>query len=94
MALKTISEDWIAGDHIFFRRIRSEPRPVWRVNGKHNEELGSLEVFERWNQICFFPWPETVISQSCLKDITELVETLNRERVVEKAEMAEDAPAV
>jgi hypothetical protein len=42
------------------------------------EFLGTVEVFERWHQYCFFPREDTVYSSECLDDIADFLRQLNK----------------
>ena len=39
-----------------------------------------MRWYGAWRQYCFFPYPETVFSAGCLKDVQEFIEALMAER--------------
>ena len=54
---------------------------VWRVvTEERNEVLGEIKWFSRWRKYAFFPAPETVYEDDCLKDIAEFIEQQMIER--------------
>jgi len=47
----------------------------WQVRPKDSfEPLGMVQWFNRWRKYCFFPAPDTVFEQDCLRDIAHFIE--------------------
>ena len=47
---------------------------VYAVHSKHHGDLlGIIKWYAPWRQYCFFPEPETVWSNSCLREIIDFV---------------------
>lgn len=45
---------------------------IWRVvSRRRGDVLGIVQWFGRWRQYSFFPEPNTVFNQGCLKDIAQ-----------------------
>ena len=58
-----------------------EKTNVWRVvTEERNEVLGEIKWLGRWRKYAFFPSPETVYEDDCLKDIAEFIEQQMIER--------------
>ena len=66
----------IEGKHILFVPGPAKPKTkTWWVVNKHDDiALGSIEWFARWRGYGFYPKPDTVYEQDCLRDIALFVE--------------------
>lgn len=68
------------GTHIRF--IEAPPKPktrVWRVINRHDEiPVGFVAWFGRWRKYAFYPKPETVFEQVCLREIAGFCERHTR----------------
>ena len=40
--------------------------------------LGTIEYYSPWHKFCYFPSPRTVFDDSCLQDIINFLNELNR----------------
>ena len=61
------------------------PRPgaithLFEVITRDGDLLGVIKWFGRWRQYSFFPEPETVFNNGCLRTITSNIEILNDAR--------------
>jgi len=45
-----------------------------------NETLGIIKWFNSWRSYAFYPVPNTVYEETCLRDIAEKVEQMEKER--------------
>jgi len=53
----------------------------WVVETKEDEDhLGEVKWFGRWRQYAFFPAPECVFEQSCMREISDFIEEKMRAR--------------
>jgi hypothetical protein len=68
--------------YIRMEKIRDLPKTsVWEVQNKSGEySIGIIKWNPGWRQYCFFPDPNTVYSNGCLKDIIEFIASLQEER--------------
>jgi len=70
-AVRTSESKWI-------RFEESKPNPktkVWNVLALDGDViLGRVSWFGRWRKYCFFPSPECVFEQDCLRDIALFIE--------------------
>jgi len=47
----------------------------WKVENKHDGvSLGTIEWFSRWRKYSFFPAPETVYEEVCLREISRFIQ--------------------
>lgn len=59
---------------------------IWRVCARENgQPLGTIRWLARWRKYCFFPGPETVFEQDCLRDIAGFIEQQTNLHKQEKA---------
>ena len=70
----------IEGTHIKF--IEGPPKPktkVWFVINKYDGiQLGWIAWFAKWRKYAFYPKPETVYEQVCLREIADFCEIETR----------------
>lgn len=67
--------------HIHFLKVRND----WIcLSNSDNTPLGAVEVWEDWRQYCFFPYPDTLHSASCLTDIAHFLQQLNKGATVDR----------
>ena len=53
----------------------------WGVETKGDEDfLGEVKWFGRWRQYAFFPAPDCVFEQMCMREIGDFIEERMRER--------------
>jgi hypothetical protein len=81
------SDGLIEGKHLFFREERSDGRltRIWSVWNKYDDiPLGSIEWFTKFRKYSFFPLPERVFEEDCLRDIADFVVEKTRERKEER----------
>ena len=69
--------DW-KGTHIQFEQYAYlKPKAktfVWLVWTKDGSgKLGEVRWFSRWRKYCFFPEPECVFEETCLRDISDFI---------------------
>ncbi len=69
----------------FIRFVSSGVRPGqkterWDVEATDGGVLGEIKWFSRWRRYCFFPQPETVFEQVCMREIGEFIEERTRDR--------------
>jgi len=69
------------GTHIRF--IPAPPKPktlVWYVVNRYEDShLGRIKWFGRWRKYSFFPKPECVFEEVCLREIADFCERKTRE---------------
>ena len=41
----------------------------WDVASKYGGNLGRIAWFGRWRKYAFFPWPETVFEEVCMREL-------------------------
>ncbi len=72
---------WTEGKHIKF--VEGPPKPKtltwWVVNKYDDTHLGWIGWFARWRKYSFFPKPETVYEEDCLRDIASFCEMKTKE---------------
>lgn len=75
----------IVGTHIIYLRAQNKEKgvtQVWRVFSKATSEMGHLigEVkwFGRWRKYAYFPAPDTVYEEVCLREIAKFGEDLTK----------------
>jgi hypothetical protein len=78
-------EPIIIKTHITFVHEKEHDGPKTRCWGVYtNYEprtlLGRVAWFGRWTKYAFYPWPETVFEQVCLRDIAQFCEDRTREQ--------------
>lgn len=64
----------------FIDIIGGDPSPsgktqTWVVAAKAGGDLGEIRWFGRWRRYAFYPLPQTVFEQNCLRDIANFCET-------------------
>jgi hypothetical protein len=70
-----MSEETVFGTHIKF--VPAPPKPktkVWYVVSKYddpNPHLGWIAWFPKWRKYAFYPKPNTVYEQVCLREIAD-----------------------
>jgi hypothetical protein len=47
---------------------------IWAVDAKDGSVLGTVKWFGRWRKYCYFPEPNCVFEQTCLRDIAEFLD--------------------
>lgn len=50
------------------------------INRKWGDKIGQIKWYGAWRQYCFFPRKNTIWSKSCMKDIMEVLDALEKER--------------
>ncbi len=69
-------ENITEGTHIKF--VPAQPKPKtktwWVVNKYDDVSLGNIGWFGRWRRYSFFPNPDTVYEQVCLREIASFCE--------------------
>lgn len=72
--------------HLFFIPGPDKPKTkTWYVMNKYDDiHLGWIGWFAKWRKYAFFPKPETVYEQVCLRDIAEFCERKNAEHKKER----------
>jgi hypothetical protein len=72
------------GTHIFFvpHGIRpGQKTERWSIRTKSDEEfLGEIRWFAHWRQYAFFPAPDCVFEQTCMREISDFIEEIMRAR--------------
>ena len=64
--------EWIE----FVEAERLPKTVVWYVQTKDSRDvLGQVRWFGRWRKYAFYPYPETIYEQDCLRQIAAFVET-------------------
>jgi len=65
----------------YIRFVEGTPKPktkTWAVfgdkDGDGHDLIGCIAWLGRWRKYCFFPEPETVFEQVCLREIAEFCE--------------------
>ena len=48
------------------------------VSKKHGYPLGDIKFYNKWRNYCFYPAPDTIFSNGCLKGITEFIRNVKR----------------
>lgn len=61
---------WIKFDVAFLPDAKRKTT-IWIVRSLGNVDLGSIHWHGAWRKYCFFPKPETVFEQDCLRDIAD-----------------------
>ena len=46
---------------------------VWAVTAKDGSYLGRVSWFGRWRKYCFFPAPDCVFEETCLREIAQFI---------------------
>lgn len=69
------------GTHIaFFPQAPNVKTKIWSVQSKYGDGLlGSIRWFAHWRKYSFFPAPECVFEEVCLREIAEFVERKTKE---------------
>lgn len=58
---------------------------VWCVNSKKSgATLGVIQWFGRWRQYAFFPAKDTIYNSQCLWEITQVIESANKEQEIRR----------
>ena len=75
----------IEGTHIRFihePELDTAKTHCWEIYSKYDGSplLGRVAWFGKWTKYAFFPWPETVYEQVCLRDIAQFCEDRTREQ--------------
>lgn len=53
---------------------------MWTIQARDGGSyLGHVKWFGRWRKYCFFPAPECVFEQTCMREIADFIETKTRE---------------
>jgi hypothetical protein len=46
----------------------------WDVHSRHGGALlGRIAWFGRWRKYAFYPWPETVFEEVCMRELSEFI---------------------
>ena len=65
----------VAGRFIIFEPRPSAPKTkVWAVCSKDGGIIGRVSWYGPWRKYCFFPQPDTVYEQICLREIAQFCE--------------------
>jgi hypothetical protein len=69
-------ENAVEGTHIRFKPDKpKEKTKTWLVENKYGEGvLGRVQWFGRWRKYAFFPFPDTVFEQVCMREIAAFIE--------------------
>jgi hypothetical protein len=76
-----MSSDW-SGTHIQFRHQGSSETgktSIWLVTDAGGGSIGRVKWFGRWRKYSFFPAPDCVFEQVCLREIAEFIENRTTE---------------
>lgn len=68
------------GTYVSFWRTGQSPSGktiIWKVG--NDVLLGQIKWFAAWRRYCFYPEPETVFEQICLREIAEFIEARTKE---------------
>lgn len=69
-------DDWY-GTHIIFRKTLTPQGMItrrWSVVNKYGDgDLGTVKWFSRWRKYCFFPLPNCVFEEVCMREISEFI---------------------
>jgi len=78
------SQRTIEGTYIRFISLGVAPGQKterWIVDTKEDEDcLGVVKWFGRWRKYAFFPAPECVFEETCMREISDFVEECMRAR--------------
>ena len=68
--------------YIHFVKVADKAKTaVWECrNNRSSDGLGTVEWYGPWRQYCFCPEVATVFNTSCLADIQDFLDKVNRER--------------
>lgn len=53
---------------------------LWDVLAKAGGVLGEVKWFGRWRKYSFYPAPDCVFEQTCLRDLAQFIEDRTREQ--------------
>jgi len=84
MTIKAVGSDpgEFDGDFITFHvngTSNSGKTVIWDVDAKDGSVLGTVKWFGRWRKYCYFPEPNCVYEQVCLRDIAQFLEDRTKE---------------
>ena len=65
---------------------------IWVYNKRSRDALGWIEHYKPWKQCVFAPYPDTVFSHECLRDILKKVEEMNKNICVNLRSSADNNP--
>lgn len=67
--------------HLIFKEGPSKPKTkTWWVVNKHSDIcIGNIGWFATWRKYSFFPKPDIVFEEDCLRDIADFCETKTKE---------------
>lgn len=60
------------------------------VTSLYGDPLGQIKWWSPWRRYCFFPNPDTVFEQVCMREIADFVENKTREHKATVANPASD----
>lgn len=65
----------IEGTHILFVPIDNANRKtlIWQILTKNRDFLGTVKWFGRWRKYCFFPAPDCVFEEVCMREISQFI---------------------
>src|SRR5208282_248516 len=80
-ALERPSPGWCLGTHIAFRNLGTywagteHKTNRYAVVEKHNasSQLGVILWFARWRKYCFYPDPNTLYEETCMREISQFI---------------------
>lgn len=68
------------GKHLFFITVDNEDG--WYVVNKYDDiQLGSIEWTDIWDKYAFFPKPDTMYEEDCLRDISDFIEEKTKNKI-------------
>lgn len=76
------SGGWLA-THIRFSLVGTSPSgktSLWNVYAEAGTYLGEVKWFGRWRKYSFYPAPDCVFEQTCLRELAEFIEARTREQ--------------
>lgn len=59
----------------FVQMGRTDKTLIWDVVTKDGVVLGQIKWFGRWRKYSFYPKPETIYEQTCLRDIAAFIDS-------------------
>lgn len=66
------------GKHLYFIIEPQDPQKVtktWRVLNKYDDiMLGQVRWFSQWRKYAFYPAPDTIFEEDCMRDISDFCE--------------------
>jgi hypothetical protein len=68
--------------YIHFFKLADKPKTsVWSCkNNRSGDKLGEIKWHSPWRQYCYFPTVQAVYNTGCLKDISDFLEQLEKDR--------------